>query len=120
MGNNDFTMLLNEEEAESDNDLEDSSEAKEEKSEWKKRRNIELGFEHQKEIVYNKLLPYVVEMDTESTNWFGEIKANLGRSIALRELRPGIVTWSSRLNKYIRLYGLKFPRVRVCLILIMK
>ena len=28
----------------------------------------------------------------------------------LRELRPGLVTWVSRLNKYIRLYGLKFPR----------
>jgi len=109
MGSSDY-MVANEEEAESDNDLEDSSEAKEDKSEWKKRRNEELGFEPQKEIVYNKLLPYGAEMDAESTNWFAEIKANLGKSIALRELRPGIVTWSSRLNKYIRLYGLKFPK----------
>lgn len=34
----------------------------------------------------------------------------MGRAIALKELRPGIVTWISRLNKYIRMYGLKFPK----------
>ena len=50
------------------------------------------------------------EIDVESTRWFAEIKSNLGRAIALRELRPGIVTWISRLNKYIRMYGYKFPK----------
>ena len=50
------------------------------------------------------------DVDKESTNWFADIKANLGRTIALRELRPGLVTWISRLNKYIRMYGLKFPK----------
>ena len=30
--------------------------------------------------------------------------------MSLRELRPGLVVWVSRLNKYIRLYGLKFPK----------
>eukprot|EP00092_Neocalanus_flemingeri_P031411 GFUD01034116.1.p1 GENE.GFUD01034116.1~~GFUD01034116.1.p1 ORF type:complete len:1998 (+),score=527.07 GFUD01034116.1:71-6064(+) len=87
-----------------DNDFEDSCE------DWKKTRNLELGFEPQKEIVYNKVLPYATDIDKESTSWFAEIKANLGKSIALRELRPGIVTWTSRLNKFIRLYGLKFPK----------
>ena len=107
---------LTEEDAESssseviDNDPEDGSDSKEKAEDMKKRRNLELGFEPQKEIIYNKLLPYVGDMDKESTSWFAEIKANLGVSIALRELRPGIVTWTSRLNKYIRLYGLKFPK----------
>ena len=50
------------------------------------------------------------DVDIESTKWFADIKANLGRAIALRELRPGVVTWVSRLNKYIRMYGLKFPK----------
>ena len=53
---------------------------------------------------------FVEKVDQESTKWFADIKANLGRAIALRELRPGIVTWISRLNKYIRIYGLKFPK----------
>ena len=50
------------------------------------------------------------DIDQESTSWFSDIKSNLGRAIALRELRPGVVTWISRLNKYIRMYGLKFPK----------
>ena len=50
------------------------------------------------------------DVDKESTKWFADIKSNLGRAISLRELRPGIVTWISRLNKYIRMYGLKFPK----------
>ena len=53
---------------------------------------------------------FVEEIDEESTRWFADIKANLGRAITLRELRPGMVTWVSRLNKYIRIYGLKFPK----------
>jgi len=105
---------LTEEEAESSSsdviDNDDNCDAKENSKEWKKKRTMELGFEPQKEIIYNKLLPYVGDVDAESTAWFAEIKGNLGRSIALGELRPGIVTWSSRLNKYIRLYGLKFPK----------
>lgn len=90
--------------------IDDTCESKETNEHWKRKRSLELGFVPQKEVVYNKLLPYVSNMDEESTQWFAEIKANLGRSIALRELRPGIVTWTSRLNKYIRLYGLKFPK----------
>ena len=45
----------------------------------------------------------------ESTRWFREIKYNLGKAVATRELRPGVFVWISRLNKYIRLYSLKFP-----------
>ena len=29
--------------------------------------------------------------------------------MALQELRPGLVTWAARLNKFLKLYGLKFP-----------
>ena len=75
----------------------------------KRDRALQLGFVPQKEVIYNKLLPYSSDIDSESTLWFQDIKANLGRALALRELRPGFVVWISRLNKYIRLYGLKFP-----------
>ena len=106
--------------------LEDDASESSKKEEWKKERAIQLGYEPQKEIVYNKILPYagmvifkdyffhmpfmLGDVDIESTKWFSDIKANLGRAIALRELRPGVVTWVSRLNKYIRMYGLKFPK----------
>lgn len=76
---------------------------------FKKERAHQLGFVPQKEVIYNKLLPYSSHIDSESTKWFQDIKANLGRALALREIRPGFVVWVSRLNKYIRLYGLKFP-----------
>lgn len=110
-------------------DILDNEEFSRQLEERKRLRSLKLGFEPQKEIVYNKQLPYsgtlmsylneiipkterlfVEKVDQESTKWFADIKANLGRAIALRELRPGIVTWISRLNKYIRIYGLKFPK----------
>jgi len=55
-------------------------------------------FRPQKELVYNKLLPYANELDVESRIWLAEIKGNLGRAIMLRELTPGCVFWSNRLN----------------------
>ena len=76
---------------------------------YRKERAVQLGFYPQKEVVYNRLLPYSADIDAESTAWFRDIKANLGRALAVRELRPGLVVWISRLNKYLRLYGLKFP-----------
>ena len=80
-------------------------------------RAQELGFKPQKEIIYNKLLPYSDLLDEESKAWFAEIKLNLCKSLALRELRPGFVTWMSRLNKYIRFYGFKFAKEdHVCLV----
>ncbi len=61
-------------------------------------RTRQLGFKPQKEIVYNKLLPYAKDLDEESTKQLAEIKGNLGRAVRLRELRPGALYWTSRLN----------------------
>ena len=58
-----------------------------------------LGFKPQKEISSNRLLPYSEELDTESCLLFATIKTNLAKTICLRELRPGFVIWTSRLNK---------------------
>jgi len=65
---------------------------------------------YQKELVYNHYLPYSSELDLESDNWFQQIKTNLARAVLLREFRPGIVTWMSRLTGYINLYGYKFSK----------
>ncbi|XP_039314531.1 proteasome activator complex subunit 4 isoform X3 [Solenopsis invicta] len=69
-----------------------------------------VDFRPQKELVYNKLLPYANELDAESHLWLAEIKGNLGRAIMLRELTPGCVFWTNRLNLYIELYGMKFSK----------
>ncbi|KAK6639500.1 hypothetical protein RUM43_007773 [Polyplax serrata] len=70
----------------------------------------QLGFKPQKEIVYNKLLPYADQLDVESKNAFAQIKINLSKSVMLRELHPGCSVWSARLTGYIKLYGLKFSK----------
>ena len=62
-------------------------------------RQAILGFKPQKEIVYNQLLPYSENLDDESSRTFATIKTNLAKAICLRELRPGFVIWTSRLNK---------------------
>ena len=58
-----------------------------------------LGFYPQNEIIYNSLMPYSDRLDNESKEMWTDIKVNLGRSIALRELRPGYVMWTGRLAK---------------------
>ncbi|XP_012536547.2 proteasome activator complex subunit 4B isoform X1 [Monomorium pharaonis] len=69
-----------------------------------------VDFRPQKELVYNRLLPYANELDVESQQWLAEIKGNLGRAVMLRELAPGCIFWTSRLNLYIELYGMKFSK----------
>ena len=51
----------------------------------------------QKEVAYNKLLPYSDCLDHEARVLLEEIKYNLGRAVVLKELRPGALHWSNRL-----------------------
>ncbi|GLH02190.1 Proteasome activator complex subunit 4 [Gryllus bimaculatus] len=73
-------------------------------------RSSILGFKPQKEIVYNKLLPYAQQLDDQSQRMLLEIKTNLGLSVMMREMRPGCGMWTARLKQYIKLYGLKFSK----------
>ncbi|XP_044145613.1 proteasome activator complex subunit 4 isoform X2 [Bufo gargarizans] len=73
-------------------------------------RAEQLGFRPQKEIVYNLLLPYAERLDRESNELLAQIKSSLGRAVHLRELWPGVLFWSRKLNTYIRLYGRKFSK----------
>lgn len=73
------------------------------------RENV-LGFRPQNETIYNKLLPYSDTLDEDSSAVLSEIKANIGRSVQLRDLKFGTEHWVHQLTRYIRLYGLKFSK----------
>ena len=85
-----------------DDDDMDIYDGEEEEDEEKRdeAREAALGFKPQKEILYNNLLPYSESLDVESSVTFATIKTNLGKTVCLREMRPGFVTWTSRLSKY--------------------
>lgn len=55
-------------------------------------------FVPQKEIVYNKLLPYAERLDAESDLQLAQIKSNLGRAVQLQELWPGGLFWTRKLS----------------------
>ncbi|XP_075223188.1 proteasome activator complex subunit 4A-like isoform X2 [Lycorma delicatula] len=81
-----------------------------ESDDWSNKRFEKLGFKPQKEDVYNKLLPYSERLDDDSVNMLKEVKGHLGKLIILREMRPGCGMWVVKLQRYIRLYGLKFSK----------
>lgn len=54
--------------------------------------------QYQREIVFNKLFPYADELDEEADILLAKIKANLGRCVMLREIKPGCIYWSNMLH----------------------
>lgn len=76
----------------------------------KKAQFDRLGFVPQKDIVYNKLLPYADRLDDESNDILRKIKGNLARAVQLREIWPGVLFWTRKLSTYMRLYGRKFSK----------
>uniref|UniRef100_A0A8C3SV78 Proteasome activator subunit 4 n=1 Tax=Chelydra serpentina TaxID=8475 RepID=A0A8C3SV78_CHESE len=73
-------------------------------------REAAPGFVPQKEIAYNKLLPYGDRLEAEASRLLAQIKGNLGRAVQLQELWPGGLFWTRKLSTYIRLYGRKFSK----------
>ncbi|OXB54978.1 hypothetical protein ASZ78_003090 [Callipepla squamata] len=71
---------------------------------------MELPPPPQKEIVYNKLLPYSERLEDEAARFLAQIKGNLARAVQLQELWPGGLFWTRKLSTYIRLYGRKFSK----------
>lgn len=45
-----------------------------------------IGFRPQKELIFNKFLPYSDGIDEESQSFLDEIKLNLSKAVLLREL----------------------------------
>lgn len=64
----------------------------------KKAQSDTLGFVPQKDIVYNKLLPYAERLDDESNAILSKIKGNLSRAVQLREIWPGVLFWTRKLS----------------------
>lgn len=56
---------------------------------------------YQREISYNKLLPYGDCLDSEASQVLIELKLNLGHAVAFRELSPGGLHWSNRLFRLV-------------------
>ncbi len=64
----------------------------------------------QKPNIFNKYLPFYDSIKQQGYDLFDEIRENLSRIIQLRELRPGFSHWSSKLQRFISLYGLYFTK----------
>ena len=69
-----------------------------EKENYRVERVNKLGFEPQKEIVYNRYLPYSDDLDEECVQYLALIKANIGRTLVLND-KHGF-QWISDLSKY--------------------
>ncbi|XP_050688195.1 proteasome activator complex subunit 4-like isoform X2 [Eriocheir sinensis] len=69
-----------------------------------------LGFRPQKQVVYNKLLPYREGLDAEILEQIREIKENLCKAAILRDIRPGCVHWVAKLSRFVKLYGICFSK----------
>lgn len=52
----------------------------------------------QKELVYNKLLPYGDTLEAEANYLLAQIKLNLSRAVQLQELWPGGLFWTRKLS----------------------
>lgn len=64
----------------------------------------------QKPNIFNKYLPFYDSIQQQGYDLFDEIRENLSRIIQLRELRPGFSHWSSKLQRFISIYGLYFTK----------
>lgn len=58
-----------------------------------------LGLKVQKKLVYTNFLPYPELIDEESQRLLAEIKGYLGKAVLLKDITPGCVFWSWRLQK---------------------
>lgn len=69
-----------------------------------------LGYKPQKQVIYNKLLPYSDVLPNEIVDQLKEIKENLAKAVILRDIRPGAIHWVARLSRFVKLYGLCFSK----------
>ncbi|XP_076047764.1 proteasome activator complex subunit 4-like isoform X2 [Oratosquilla oratoria] len=69
-----------------------------------------FGFKPQKEVVYNKLLPYSGKLQEEILEHLKCIKENLAKAVILRDIRPGCIHWVAKLSRFVKLYGMCFSK----------
>lgn len=66
---------------------------------WKEKRARKLGYKPQQEQFHNFYLPYSEKLDDESSKVLDQIKQELGRTLALREINPGAGIFVSKLMR---------------------
>jgi proteasome activator subunit 4 len=66
--------------------------------------------EYQNVNQFIKHLPYFDKIKANAQSEFERIRLNLSKTIALNEIRPGLVHWTNRLQTYINEYGLFFSK----------
>ncbi len=64
----------------------------------------------QKVDIFLQQLPYFDKIKSNGFVTYEEIKKNILLSIALNEIRPGLIHWSNRLIVFIHEYGLFFTK----------
>lgn len=74
-------------------------EEQKEKEEYRAKRAEVLGFKPQREIVYNRLLPYADKIDDESNEALRTIKTNLAKAVLAKEIRPSVTHWTKQLSR---------------------
>uniref|UniRef100_A0AAG5D0L9 Proteasome activator complex subunit 4 C-terminal domain-containing protein n=1 Tax=Anopheles atroparvus TaxID=41427 RepID=A0AAG5D0L9_ANOAO len=88
----------------------ESSDSVEQNRPKRNERFEKLGFKPQKELFCNKFFPYADRLDDESQVLLENIKNNLGKAVAMREIGPGAMLSIRNLVTYIKLYGMKFSK----------
>lgn len=56
-----------------------------------------LGIKYQKEVIFNKLLPYSGSLEDDSQDMLREIKGNLGKCVLLKDVKSGCLAWTNKL-----------------------
>lgn len=54
---------------------------------------------YQNPLSFNKHLPYADQLEKEASELLTEIKENLSIAVQKRELWPGVLYWTNRLNR---------------------
>ena len=55
--------------------------------------------EYQRPLLFSKQLPYSDQLEGEANEMFDRIKMNLSYAVQRRELWPGVMYWSLRLQR---------------------
>jgi proteasome activator subunit 4 len=66
--------------------------------------------EYQNVNQFLKHLPHFDKIKANALSEFERIRLNLSKTIALNEIRPGLVHWTNRLQTYVNEYGLFFSK----------
>ena len=65
----------------------------------------ESSKQYQRPLLFSKQLPYSDKLENEANEMFEEIKENLSYAVQRKELWPGAMYWSLRLQRWVGWLG---------------